>query len=585
MSTNNDERDITANLRYRVAGLYVDGYGEPITRERSENEFYHIDDYNQNYDHWITLDTDEETMLNRINSTYFKLKDILSTHMDTYELDTQCRMSFGEHFPSHHAERVYNAYKATKVLIKTCSEEDINIAHYISMGSSVTQSYTYVVDELIEIEDLIDYSPYNAENLWKSIRDYFGWILKVHETNDMLPVFFHTVVEHEDECVQVSDGTYVSDNNDSVVYSEWHGSYEWRNDCIYIENRDDWIREEETVYCDDCDEYRLDSDECSCDSCRETSDSANHLNDYHCSPNPEFKGILEGMSMSDIIHLRNLKRFSIGFEVEKSNIEDSTRMGTEIEAQPFFSGWETDSSCGVEGISHIYSLDDFENFSKDVDNSKYIDSLDTTRACGGHINIHDFQDKLRYWHLSAFMGVFYALWRYRLNRNYCSTNKKLNPYNNQNHYNVIGEKTKGGCKLFEIRIPSAVTSCEQLKMRYLVMQQFIQCVLSFMNEDFSYQTVEYDHNEHWCPDPKVSALVQDLISSECYIHSTDSMVIETQTVKRCRFIIGKIWHILEKLYRNNREKLPTVVFLTYCFQHWIDGNNDTRPTQSTSKYL
>ena len=577
---------MSSNLRYRVASIFVeDNDGQPLTTEYVQNDYYTIDDYNQNYEHWIQLDNDEATVLNRIHKVYFKLKDILSTHMDARELDTQCRVSFSEHFPLNYSEKVYNAYKSTKQLIKTCSEEDIDINHYIKTGSSESNSYTYIVSELIEIEDLIDYSPYNSENLWKSIRDYFGWIIKVHETNDMLPVFYHTVVAHSDNVAHLSDGTVVTSDNENIVYSEWHGSYEWRNDCIYIENRDDWVREEETAYCDDCDEYRLDSDDCTCESCNETSDSPNTLNDYHCSPNPDYKGILEDTTVSEREHLQGLKRFSIGFEIEKSKIEGSTRMGTEVEIQPFFSGWETDSSCGVEGISHIYSLDDYENISKDIDNSEYINHLDTTRSCGGHINIHDHHDQLRYWHLSAFMGVFYALWRYRLNRNYCSTNKKLNPYSNQNHYNVIGEKNKGGCKLFEIRIPSAVTSCDQLKSRYLMVQQLIQCVLSFMNEDFGYQTTMYDHNEHWCPDPKVSALVQDLVSSECYIHSTDSMVLTTQTYQRCRYIIGNIWHILEKLYCNNREKLPTIIFLTYCFQHWIDGNNDTRPTQSTSKYL
>jgi hypothetical protein len=578
---------MSSNLRYRVASIYVENNdGRPLKREAVDHEYYQIDDYNQNNEHWFNPDTLEDSLVNRITKVYYHLRDELSkTDRDgTLPLEAACRSVFEEHFQARMVQNVYNSYHTTRKLLKSCQIDD-ELTDYIKLGSSESSSYQYSYTEMKDLLESPEHDSYSARVVWQCIRDYFRWILEVYETNDMLPIFFQTVVEHEDECVLLPCGTHVSTENDNIVYSDWHGSYQWRDDCIYIENRDDWIREEETVYCDDCDEYRLDTDECRCDDCRSTSDSEDHVNDYHCSPNPKYKGIFEDTTVSEREQCQGLKRFSIGFEIEKSSIEGSSRMGTEVEVQPFFAGWETDSSCGVEGISHIYSLDDYENISKDINRSSYLNDCDTTRSCGGHINIHDHHDKLRYWHLSAFMGIFYALWRYRLNRNYCSTNKKLNPYNNQNHYNVIGEKSKGGCKLFEIRIPSAVTSADQLKSRYLMVQQFIQCVLSFMNEDFSYQTTMYDHNEHWCPDPKVSALVQDLITSECYIHSSDSMVLTTQTYQRCRYIIGNLWHILEKLYSNNREKLPTIVFLTYCFQHWIDGNNDTRPTQSTSKYL
>jgi hypothetical protein len=578
---------MNSNLRYRVASIYVENNdGRPLKKEMVDHEYYRIDDYNQNNEHWFNPDIEEDSLINRITKVYTQLKEELSkTDRDgTLPLEAACSSVFEEHFPARMVQNVYNAYHTTRKLIQSCQIDD-ELDEYIKLGSSESDSYHYSYTEMNDIISLPEYNSYSAVEIWRCIRDYFRWILEVHDANDMLPIFFQTVVEHEDECALLPCGTHVTTENENIVYSDWHGSYQWRDDCIYVENRDDWIREEETAYCDDCDEYRLDTDECSCEDCRNTSDSADHVNDYHCSPNPQYKGILEDTTVSEREHLQGLKRFSIGFEIEKSKIEGSSSMGTEVEVQPFFAGWETDSSCGVEGISHIYSLDDYENISKDINRSEYLDICDTNRSCGGHINIHDHHDKLRYWHLSAFMGIFYALWRYRLNRNYCSTNKKLNPYNNQNHYNVIGEKSKGGCKLFEIRIPSAVTSADQLKSRYLMVQQFIQCVLSFMNEDFGYQTTMYDHNEHWCPDPKVSALVQDLISSECYIHSSDSMILTTQTYQRCRYIIGNLWHILEKLYRNNREKLPTIVFLTYCFQHWIDGNNDTRPTQSTSKYL
>ena len=165
---------------------------------------------------------------------------------------------------------------------------------------------------------------------------------------------------------------------------------------------------EEVSFCDQCESYYVDDGEGCCDS-----DSSNEnpyaINDYHCSPTPTFyrKGNLD---------------FCLGFEVEKTAVGGNDCEGETVEYQPLFAGWETDSSCGVEGITNVYSIDDFELFSQHVDKSDYCNDP-CNASCGGHVNMSG--NGLTLEKVRPYAGLFYALYRYRLNNSYSNKDKGM----------------------------------------------------------------------------------------------------------------------------------------------------------------
>jgi hypothetical protein len=426
---------------------------------------------------------------------------------------------------------------------------------------------------------------YRNVSWWLHIKKYLKFIIDVYNQFGVLPIFNHDVVGYSNDYVSI-DGDYYHKDDDNIVYSEWTGEYEWRDHCVWVEPRSDYIPDEYCSYCDNCDVYYVDDEGCE-DCCRNSAqDEKEHINEYHTAPKPLYTGKLSHFDQySPPIGLKGLERFTIGFEVEKRNINGYNDEGDPVVMQPFFSGWECDSSCGVEGISHIYSLDDFTNFKQDTSASPYLD-CETNANCGGHINIADTHNKLQYWHLTPWMGILYSLYRHRLTKTYCSANKKLNPYQKGNsHYNVISEKHSRGNIIYELRMPSAVKNTKQIQTRYLMMQHIIQSVLSFMEEDFSYTTYTYDHDKVYCPDPNISHTVSEFFINECYYDSSNPVILEQPTYKRCRYIIEQLWHILTDIYDIKSTTITEVVFFTYLFQHWLDGNMDIIHPQSIRKFL
>ena len=80
-------------------------------------------------------------------------------------------------------------------------------------------------------------------------------------------------------------------------------------------------------------------------------------------------------------------------------------------------------------------------------------------------------------------------------------------------------------------------------------------------------------------------MVSEYFNSECYYESSKNVVIEKPTYKRCRYIIEQLWHILTDIYDIKSTTIIEVVFFTYLFQHWLDGNMDIRHPQSIRKFL
>ena len=197
--------------------------------------------------------------------------------------------------------------------------------------------------------------------------------------------------------------------------------------------------------------------------------SRSEIQSYHESPTP--------LNFNDGFKVKTKYKFSVGIEVEKKYFindygEEACESGDYVGEYTLFSGFETDSSCGVEAITNILPLegirskrrnDIFSMFdeAEDIINSPY----DT--SCGGHITIsietkekklskYDIMDKLKH-----NLSIIYALYPARLSKSYCCENKKMIWQSNQKYSPVYLKYNR-----VEIRLFSAIKNVEQLKNRY-----------------------------------------------------------------------------------------------------------------------
>lgn len=294
------------------------------------------------------------------------------------------------------------------------------------------------------------------------------------------------------------------------------------------------------------------------------------INDYHCGIVPEHK--IKTDSTTDC-----LSDYTIGFEVEKTDIEGET--SGSIDEQPLFSHWENDSSCGVEGITHVYSLDNYDAFSIDAASSHYLDE-DTSRECGGHINFAHRQHRLEMWHIKPWMGLMWSLWRYRLKNSYSCRNKKVNPYNGRDHhYGCLVQKGQLSAPRFELRLPSAVTSTECILSRFKLMQGLISCIDDYINERFDkFACANYHDNFQGFPNImftsyKLNKQERHDLESKLEFYEEVIRQVPTPSFNRVRYLINKTFPVIQGFYKNNPLKLARVIYLAYLFQWYIDSPN------------
>lgn len=259
--------------------------------------------------------------------------------------------------------------------------------------------------------------------------------------------------------VLYDDGGYVheEDTGDYVYISHGQadGYYLHSDNSAWCYDIDDYVHEDDAIWCEADGEYYYDEDE------MPSRQDDEHICSYHDSPEAEF--ILDSY----------YSKMRIGFEIEKTYFKTfdggyAENRDDYVGSHDLFKGYETDSSCGVEAITNILPLDSprsegrnevFELF----DDAKSIINSAWNRKCGGHICIsvqgmsgYDILNKVR-----GNMAILYAMYRYRLNKEHCRNNKKLN-YNDNTKYSPVNVKPFG----IEIRIPSAVKNVRQLKLRY-----------------------------------------------------------------------------------------------------------------------
>ena len=255
-----------------------------------------------------------------------------------------------------------------------------------------------------------------------------------------------------DECVEItvgdSTGQWVRQNHYDLGQHE--GESFLMDEIVEFEG---YLYHIDAVsYCDNCGEYYLNQNgEC----CRSSNDNPRAINEYHCSPSPMFytKGDLD---------------FCLGFEVEKNEVDGQRHEGDAIDEQPLFAGWETDSSCGVEGITNVYAIGEYERFANHVDQSNYCNEP-ADSSCGGHVNMSG--NGLTLEKVRPYAGLFYALYRHRLNNHYSSCDKAMNKTGER--YAAIREKRNN---IVEFRLVSRVRNGKQLKWRFRLFSELAKAI-------------------------------------------------------------------------------------------------------------
>lgn len=171
---------------------------------------------------------------------------------------------------------------------------------------------------------------------------------------------------------------------------------------------------------------------------------------------------LRGYHKSKIKDKSNNARIKIGFEIEKedSNFKDFRNVRA--------INWDAErdgslNNNGFELVSAIYDLEDLTNFKQDT--ALIVDFLnaDSSKNCGGHINISMNQTNKETFNLiRGYVPLIYAMYYGRLDNRF-TTAKKVNELGGYNRYDAFNF-TKD-CGILEFRIFSAVKTREQLIWR------------------------------------------------------------------------------------------------------------------------
>lgn len=190
--------------------------------------------------------------------------------------------------------------------------------------------------------------------------------------------------------------------------------------------------------------------------------------------------------------LDGTSRFRVGFEIEKVALDREA-----VREYELFCGFERDSSCGYEAVTHILPLvpdskwrskvfDMMKNASRIIDD-KYSPS---DVRCGGHINISvQFEspiDVIR--KIRPYMGIMYSLYRFRLINKACRGDLFMTPWNPRGlhvehpKYSILRNVNDD---YVEIRLPNRVTSVSQLMLRYELIYEILYAAFDSVNYSFT----------------------------------------------------------------------------------------------------
>lgn len=204
---------------------------------------------------------------------------------------------------------------------------------------------------------------------------------------------------------------------------------------------------------------------------------------YHRSPSPEFKtgampsdiaGLKTRQPNSDLVTATNEARFRIGMEIEKNTISRSA-----IKEYALFKGFETDSTCGLEAITHVLPLLPKSHWRSKVFNmfheaSRVIEDSDSpsnsTCSTHTHLSVDGMNGTQLLEAIRPYSGIILALFRYRLSNYYCLGNPFLNTSegwgSNDFEYGTKYCVVKNTGHGIEFRLPARITSVKGMIRRY-----------------------------------------------------------------------------------------------------------------------
>ena len=377
---------------------------------------------------------------------------------------------------------------------------------------------------------------------------------------------------HRDVCCQDIDGYYILSTDSVSVHGQYENCHRDADDITFSEHYGEYIQDCNVCYPEDDPDNAYHTDDVHWIDGTAYADKEaafeNKIRDYHSTPDPDY------FLKDDETNI--LSKFTIGFEVEKCSIDGYSDMGNEHEAQPLFKGWETDSSCGVEGITNVYSMNNYELFKQHAEVSYYLDET-TSQRCGGHINICDTTNTIKYWHIKSWCGLWWAMYRKRLRNDYSGNNKKACPYAAKSgaRYSAIREKQLNGNKtLYELRLPSRVKNTEQIIRRFELSQAWVKCLYAYATEDWSYTQAAYDDKSSGMP----NWAVNDADNGRYYADECSKVVaqIPKQIVNRIRFLVEESKDQLLESYPVHSD-LCKVIRLAYVFQYYCELPDYTMP--------
>ena len=237
------------------------------------------------------------------------------------------------------------------------------------------------------------------------------------------------------------------------------------------------------------------------------------VSSYHHKPSPLF--LNKSSHRIDVSGLRPIEqrtaikfdgreyesRFTIGFEVEKNSLSRGA-----VKEYELFCGFERDSSCGYEAVTHILPLLPSGQWRTKVYDMMYkaeriIDDNYSTsdKRCGGHVTIavdglsgDEVREAVR-----RNSGIILALFRKRLNNPYCGANRRMqgncddifNSYSGTGAYTRRGTHwkyqtalVKGNC--LEFRLVSKFDSVRQMMRRYELFYELVNYSVNKPNGSF-----------------------------------------------------------------------------------------------------
>ena len=337
----------------------------------------------------------------------------------------------------------------------------------------------YTKDEVVYSNHLERHIPRDEAICVISIDDEDDWII-LDETHEFRWAEDESRYMHEDLgfFCEVNEVYYYDTDNMTTSHCNTTGhedNFDNSDYFYYIERGQAegyYLHYDEATYCEDIGEYVhcddahwCEEDECSYwDEDNMTCNEEGHIQSYHSNKSPY--NYNSGFVKSP---------FSIGFEIEKKHFinedgDTAADRGDFVGEYDFFEGFETDSSCGVEGVSNVMPLSPPRSkyrahVFRMIDDAQCIIDSPSNKSCGGHITVsykdvtldgYELVNRMR-----EHLALMYALYRFRLARSYCAQNKPAKKENNTKYspINVKGNRV-------EFRLPSQVKNTKQLKLRY-----------------------------------------------------------------------------------------------------------------------